>query len=1121
MSIHYDDAGFTRGISRVSQAIRRFLFHGSLAFFLRFSGFFLLGFIAYLHFFFDSINPDHNAIAAWMMGYLAYLIVLEYLRLRKFPSYDANWFLLVRIFSSLILISWLLNAVPLMRGVLTFTYLIPLIACAVYFPQNQKLLWFLYASSLVGLGIATIALDPRDPLTLWQILAIAVILWVILVAIRQVYERLSGIPESISEILIRLQSTLDFPDMLDQIAEGVSMITGGDKLFILIVDPEDHSHVTHKMVGLDVSPLFRMDELIRQCTAIQAGRRYEIDDLDHSGDKEYFQQFFEPPPRAILVEPIFGSKKDVLGLIMVGSTNPAQFDDSKKRLFWNFVHSVSAAVETSLLYQRARLSYLGRKSVVEQLLEAESEAEIEMILVEQASRLIRNIDGVVLHRYENDLTHLVPASGVKLSETGKLVPWVASPSDLRNLEPSMIHLGIAGQALLNNTIMVADDVRKHPYFVRNGRMEDFISLMSAPMVDPASEFPLGALSVHSKQKAAFTAEDQSTLLYLAKQGAISIARVQKSEEWRLKGGTLKEIFESTLEIDYEASEQDVAQHLAQIARRILPFGMVRIRLYDPVTKELISVAAAGYPEEDQQTLIGKRLPLEELEKFLNWDYKVERSFLIPSDAAGWKEFAKRYLYIPQASNVANATWDRYDAMFTPLLSESGERLGFISWDQPENGLRPTKRIIEAAGAFASMASWSIDLVRAYRRIAEQRGLIGSLIAATTERLATTLDSNVMNQVAVKIGSEHLGTEACSLYLVVDNQLELASSTYLKNTNYIKRRKQIKAEPGSGLTSWVAATLKPLYFNSEAEYQNHLGWAGETDQLQYLSSGSCKNLLFVPITSHSGSCVGVLSFENRLENGKIADFSDADVKTAMNLAEELGLTLGLAEQLKNVRTLEQEMLEDDLHELKNQYYYGVQAFAETSLYWLREGNYTETEAQLDTLKENSLTILNELYGLHNSVQRKYYAIENFRTALNLLVDNTLVLFVGKGRFQKTDRTRVKIEYDKNIQLSPLLRYILVRITSGALMNAIRHSGFLSDPAIGIRISVNQIDGHIRLIVQDNGCGAKKIEPGYGIRRMRDLIRSIRRQGHDIKLFINSEEGKGTEVRLIIASEAAEV
>ena len=189
--------------------------------------------------------------------------------------------------------------------------------------------------------------------------------------------------------------------------------------------------------------------------------------------------------------------------------------------------------------------------------------------------------------------------------------------------------------------------------------------------------------------------------------------------------------------------------------------------------------------------------------------------------------------------------------------------------------------------------------------------MGSLIASTTEELATCQNSNVMNEVAVQIGSERLSTEACSLYLVIDNQLELASSNYLRNTNYIKRRKQIKAEPGCGLTSWVAATLKPLYFNSEKEYQDHLGWAGETDQLQYLPSGSCKNLLFVPIISHSGNCVGVLSFENRLENGKIADFGyRCRYLTAMNLAEELGLTLGLAAQLKNVRTLEQEMLEDD-------------------------------------------------------------------------------------------------------------------------------------------------------------------------------------------------------------------
>ena len=89
-------------------------------------------------------------------------------------------------------------------------------------------------------------------------------------------------------------------------------------------------------------------------------------------------------------------------------------------------------------------------------------------------------------------------------------------------------------------------------------------------------------------------------------------------------------------------------------------------------------------------MIGRCLPLEELEKFLKLDYQVERSFLIPSDAPGWRDFAKRYLYIPKTSNAENATWDRYDAFFTPLLSESGKPLGFISWDQPEICYHPLK-----------------------------------------------------------------------------------------------------------------------------------------------------------------------------------------------------------------------------------------------------------------------------------------------------------------------------------------------------------------------------------------------------------------------------------------------
>jgi len=1115
MNMNFQDFGFTKATQHVRLAINRLWLQNFLTFFLRYSGFFLLGSIVYLHFIFDSINHNHLKIELWMLGYLGYLIVLELLNHKKVSFYDSSWFVIFRAFLNILFISWLMNAAPPMRGILAFAYMFPFVLLIVYFPQNSKLLLLFYGLSILGIIISNNVADLKDKLTFWQMLIVTLSLATTIAIMRKIYSTLLNVPEYISHIINRLQGTLDLTDIVDKISEGAMAITDADGVFILIVDPEDRSYISHKVIGLSLSPLFEMDELINQCYAIQRGQRYGKDDLDETGDKAYFSQFFTPTPRAILVEPILNPKNNVVGLIMTGGHSPAQFDNLKKKYLQKFCEGVSVVIETNLVYRKARLSLLGRKNVAEQLLEVEEESEIVKILVEQASTLIGNTDGCVFHRYESDPDCLVAKGGVKPSDVGKLVPWVASYSDPTNLGNNVMHMGegFAGNALKKRNIVVSGDVKKDPRFIKSAQTEKLVSLMSAPIIDPESELPIGTISIHSKQRAAFTTEDQSTLLYLSKQGAISIARVQKSEEWRLRGGILKEIFASVLEISFEASENMVAQKLVEIARRVLPFGMVRLRLYDPVTMELISVSAVGYPKEDQEMLIGSRLPLIELEKFLISEYAVERSFLIPSDAPGWQEFAEQHLYIPKTTNNLNATWNRYDAFFTPLFSENGDLLGYIAWDQPENNLRPPKRIVEAVGAFASMAGWSIDLARAYRRITEQRSMIKHFIASTTDELETTRDKNIIGDVAVNIGRERLRTEACSLYMVFGNEIELTNSTYLKNTSYLNRRKPIKAEVGSGLSSWVAATQKPLYFNSQSDYQKHPGWAGETEQLKFLPSESCMNLLLVPIMGHTKKCLGVLSFENKIEQGRIGNFSTFDIQAAINLAEELGLSLGLAQQLNNARELDQQMLEDDLHELKNQFYYGVQAASDNALYWLRQKKYKKAEKQLEVAGDNSVTILDELYTLHNTVKRKYYEIENFRNALNLIVDTFLHTFVGKDLSYENKRARIKIICPRNIHLTPLLRYTFIRIVSGALMNSIKHSGFLDNPEVEIKISVSQDDGHIQLVIQDNGCGIKNIRPGYGIGRMKDLIRFMKSKGFDVKLFIDSTEEAGTSVNLI--------
>ena len=192
--------------------------------------------------------------------------------------------------------------------------------------------------------------------------------------------------------------------------------------------------------------------------------------------------------------------------------------------------------------------------------------------------------------------------------------------------------------------------------------------------------------------------------------------------------------------------------------------------------------------------------------------------------------------------------------------------------------------------------------------------------------------------------------------------------------------------------------------------------------------------------------------------------------------------------------------------------------ENALFWLKQGNSQKAEDELIVLDHHSETILNELYSLHNEVQKKYYKVENFHEALEQLVRN---LLLRDASLRNRENHNIRIECSNDIQLSPLLRYVFIRIATGSLMNAIVHSGFLDDSNIGIRVSVKQKDPYIYLTIKDNGNGVRQIEEGYGIGRMRALVGDLKNKGVDIKLALSSSEGNGFEVKLIAGAGWTEV
>jgi signal transduction histidine kinase len=90
---------------------------------------------------------------------------------------------------------------------------------------------------------------------------------------------------------------------------------------------------------------------------------------------------------------------------------------------------------------------------------------------------------------------------------------------------------------------------------------------------------------------------------------------------------------------------------------------------------------------------------------------------------------------------------------------------------------------------------------------------------------------------------------------------------------------------------------------------------------------------------------------------------------------------------------------------------------------------------------------------------------------------------------SERTQIETHYDSNFQgrLPELMETHLFRITQEALTNVARHSG-----ATRVSVSLNVTAAHVRLIVEDNGRGFKKVDshrPSLGMVGMRARARHL--------------------------------
>ena len=99
-------------------------------------------------------------------------------------------------------------------------------------------------------------------------------------------------------------------------------------------------------------------------------------------------------------------------------------------------------------------------------------------------------------------------------------------------------------------------------------------------------------------------------------------------------------------------------------------------------------------------------------------------------------------------------------------------------------------------------------------------------------------------------------------------------------------------------------------------------------------------------------------------------------------------------------------------------------------------------------------------------------------------------------QTTSQAEITLDLQaEDLRLSPDEEDAVYRIVQESITNAIRHGH-----ATAVRVRIVAEERRLGITVPDNGCGCTKIEPGFGLRHMRERLKLL-----NGTLKVKSEKG----------------
>ena len=194
------------------------------------------------------------------------------------------------------------------------------------------------------------------------------------------------------------------------------------------------------------------------------------------------------------------------------------------------------------------------------------------------------------------------------------------------------------------------------------------------------------------------------LCALAAHAAIAIETAQQSERTARHRASLEQLLEVSSTLTAAQSTQAILETVCRGIHTALGFQKVSIELVDGETGLLRSHASSGWAADDPAVL--RAVPFDPMRGLFDPEFAVSGCYLVPSDAARERIGTERVRYSSQRNGRGPHAWNHH-WLLVPLYDRSGEEMGFIWADDPEDRLIPSAERLQALRVFANQATTAL------------------------------------------------------------------------------------------------------------------------------------------------------------------------------------------------------------------------------------------------------------------------------------------------------------------------------------------------------------------------------------------------------------------------------